>query len=111
MTKLLIDENLSPKLARQLNDLFPGSESVKDLNLQQADDGVIWRHAQVNGHVIVTKDLDLFQRTLLFGHPPKVIRIELGNCSTTNVETLLRWRVDRIRAFISDEDAACLALR
>ncbi|MGB7160786.1 MAG: DUF5615 family PIN-like protein [Tepidisphaeraceae bacterium] len=111
MTKLLIDENLSPKLARQLSDLFPGSESVRDLNLQQADDVVIWRHAQVNGHVIVTKDVDLYARSLLFGHPPKVIRIELGNCSTTRVETLLRWRADRIRTFIADDDAACLALR
>ncbi len=111
MTKLLIDENLSPKLARQLSDLFPGSESVRDLNLQQADDAVIWRYAQANGHVIISKDVDLYERSALFGHPPKVIRVELGNCSTLRVETLVRWRADTIRAFIADEDAACLALR
>ncbi len=110
MTKLLIDENLSPKLAGQLNDLFPGSESVQDLKLQQADDAYIWRYAQANGHVIITKDLDLYERSALFGHPPKVIRIELGNCSTRRVETLVRWRADKIRAFIADEDAACLSL-
>ncbi len=111
MTKLLIDENLSPKLARQLSDLFPGSQPVRDLKLQHAADAVIWRHAQLNGHVIITKDLDLYERSLLFGHPPKVIRIELGNCSTMRVETLIRWRADKIQAFITDDAAACLVLR
>jgi len=53
----------------------------------------------------------LYERSLLFGHPPKVIRIELGNCSTMRVETLVRWRAEKVQAFITDEDAACLALR
>jgi predicted nuclease of predicted toxin-antitoxin system len=47
--KLLFDQNLSFKLCRQLEDLFPGSSQVNLLGLGTADDRAIWRHAGVNG--------------------------------------------------------------
>jgi hypothetical protein len=44
--KLLFDENLSPKLARLLVDLFPDSVHVRDVGLKAADDSEVWKHAQ-----------------------------------------------------------------
>lgn len=41
--KLLFDQNLSFKLARQLNDLFPDSSQVRLLGLDRADDKAIWK--------------------------------------------------------------------
>jgi predicted nuclease of predicted toxin-antitoxin system len=111
VTRLLIDENISFKLARRLEDLFPGSQAVREVGLKGADDALVWEHARQHGHVILTKDLDLYERTLLLGHPPKIIRVEIGNCSTTQVETLVRWRATAILAFIADDGASCLALR
>lgn len=109
--KLLIDENLSPKLTTRLADLFPGTIHVRDVGLKAADDAAIWEHARGVDAIILTKDEDLHARALLLGHPPKVIRICLGNCSTGQIESLLRWRLKDITAFIQDEDAACLELR
>ena len=37
--KLLFDQNLSPKLANGLGDLFPGSRHVQSVGLDCADDG------------------------------------------------------------------------
>ncbi len=56
--KIVSDENLSFKLCRQLNDLFPGSRQVRLLGLDGADDRAIWDYARANGFVLVTLDAD-----------------------------------------------------
>ena len=72
--KLLFDENLAPRLARDVADVFPGSAPVRDLGLQAADDEAVWaRAAAADGLVVVTKDDDFRQRSFLRGHPPKVV--------------------------------------
>jgi predicted nuclease of predicted toxin-antitoxin system len=53
----MFDANLSPKLVRQLEDLFPGSVHLFDLPLaRDASDSVIWTYAKGNGLDIVTAD-------------------------------------------------------
>ena len=108
--KLLFDQNLSSRLVQGLSDLFEDSAHVRDLALQAADDDVIWNFAAMNEFVIVSKDADFHQRSFLFGHPPKVIWIRLGNCSTSEIEDLLRLRHKEIVAFNSDPAAAFLTL-
>jgi len=54
--KLLFDENLSPKLVRLLDDLFPESVHVRDVGLNAADDLVVWKYAQDNSLIICSKD-------------------------------------------------------
>ena len=71
--KLLLDENLSPKIARRLQDLFPGSTHVHECGLGASDDEIIWKYAKENGYVIVSKDSDFQNRALLRGAPPKVV--------------------------------------
>lgn len=88
--KLLFDENLSPRLASSLADLFPASTHVRDVGLRAADDPAVWEHARLNGFLIVSKDADMHDLSLLFGNPPKVIWLRMGNCSTAQVENLLR---------------------
>ena len=60
--------------------------------------------------LIASKDTDFQQRALLFGHPPKVIWIRLGNCSTASVAALLKSRLADITAFDADPAASFLAL-
>ena len=40
--KLLFDQNLSPRLATRLHDLFPDSSHVFWVNLDQAEDAEVW---------------------------------------------------------------------
>ena len=108
--KLLFDENLSHKLADYLSDLFPNSTHVRNVGLKSSDDPEVWKFAVDNDFIIVSKDADMHDRSLLFGFPPKVIWIRLGNCSTQDVEKLVRAEIDLILKVIDDEYASFLAL-
>jgi predicted nuclease of predicted toxin-antitoxin system len=59
--KLLFDENLSFKLCRQLDDLFPDSSQVRLVGLERADDRAIWNYAKANGFAVVTLDADFWR--------------------------------------------------
>ena len=108
--KLLFDENLSPKLVQLLSDLFPDSVHVRDVGLNRADDAVVWEYAQKNSLTICSKDSDMHQRSFVLGYPPKVVWVRLGNCSTTEVEQLLRKHFKAIEAFVADNYASFLVL-
>ena len=109
--KLLFDENLSPSLVADLGTEFPDSLHVRDIGLERAMDEAVWGYAKDNGFVIVSKDSDFHQLSFLFGHPPKVIWIQRGNCSTAAVVSLLRERLSDILKFGQEEDGTFLALR
>ena len=108
--KLLFDQNLSRKLPRQLADIYPGSQHGFELNLAEADDDVIWEFAKENGFAIVSKDADFQQRSLLFGSPPKFIWLRVGNCSTKDLESLLRRSSPIIHTFLIDAQESHLIL-
>jgi predicted nuclease of predicted toxin-antitoxin system len=108
--KLLFDENLSPKLPSRLNDLFPNSLHVRDMGMKATIDPIVWDYAKDNNLMIVSKDSDMHDLSLVFGNPPKVIWLRLGNCSTSQVEDLLRREFNAIELFYEDENLSLLAL-
>ena len=108
--RLLLDQNLSPRLLTVLGDLYPGSTHVREVGLQAADDDTVWRYAAQHGFAIVSKDADFHERSFLLGHPPKVIWIRRGNCSTDEVAALLRRHHGEMVAFERDVEGAFLAL-
>jgi predicted nuclease of predicted toxin-antitoxin system len=108
--KLLLDENLSDQIIHRIVDLYPDSEHVKTLGLINTDDAVIWEYAKVNGFVIVSKDSDFHQRSLLYGHPPKFIYLRVGNCPTSKITQILRNNLDTIIQFESSETESLLVL-
>lgn len=108
--KLLFDENLSHKLVRSLADLFHDSVHVRDVGLKAADDPVVWEYARDNDLMIVSKDSDMRQRSFVFGYPPKVVWVRLGNCSTSDIEKLLRRNFAAVKAFYEDDYASFLSL-
>ncbi len=56
--KLLFDHNLSPALVNCLQDLYPNSNHVYHLGLDQISDIEVWEYAQQEDFLIVTKDSD-----------------------------------------------------
>ena len=108
--KLLFDENLSPRLAGALADIYPDSAHVHQCGLGSTDDAQIWQYAKDNGFTIVSKDSDFQHRALLLGHPPKVVWLRLGNCSTASVAALLCARQADLLAFEADPIASFLVL-
>jgi predicted nuclease of predicted toxin-antitoxin system len=108
--KLLFDENLSPKLTSRLSDLFPGSLHVRDVGMKATIDPIVWDYAKDNNLMIASKDSDMHDLSLVFGSPPKVIWLRLGNCSTLQVENLLRRKFNTIKLFYEDENLSLLCL-
>ena len=108
--KLLFDENLSPDLVQALTADYPGSAHVRDLDLKSATDQAVWDRARSGGYTVVSKDSDFRQMSFLFGAPPKVVWIRLGNCSTTEILALLRNRRAALQSFWKDSEAAFLVL-
>ncbi|WOD40638.1 DUF5615 family PIN-like protein [Nodosilinea sp. E11] len=108
--KLLFDENLSPKLSSRLSDLFPNSLHVRDVDMKATIDPIVWDFAKDNNLMIVSKDADMHDLSLVLGNPPKVIWLRLGNCSTRQVENVLRRDFDAIKLFYEDESLSLLAL-
>jgi predicted nuclease of predicted toxin-antitoxin system len=108
--RLLLDQNLSPRLIPALADLYPGSLHVREVELASADDAAVWRYALEQGLTIVSKDADFHERSFVLGQPPKVVWIRRGNCSTEEVLTLLRSEVQAVLGFETDPEATFLAL-
>lgn len=55
--------------------------------------------------MIVSKDSDSHQMSVLEGPPPKVVWVRLGNCSVDDVEAILRAHADDRERFGEGEDA------
>jgi predicted nuclease of predicted toxin-antitoxin system len=108
--KLLLDHNLSFRLVPTLASLYPGSMHVRDLGLTTATDEVIWSYARQRGLVIVSKDSDFYHRSMVLGHPPKVVWLRVGNCTTATIQVLLQTRHADLLTFEHDLVASFLAL-
>lgn len=83
--KLLLDQNLSRKLVNEIETIYPDSCHLTSILPENSSDRDIWKYAMENGFAIVTKDDDFEQRSILLGHPPKVIWLRLGNCKSEDV--------------------------
>lgn len=108
--KLLLDENISDRIIPQIADIYPNSTHVKLLRLTQSDDLLIWEYAKAHDFVIVSKDSDFHQRSLVYGHPPKFIYLRVGNCSTAKIVQILRENYTTISIFANAEQESILVL-
>jgi predicted nuclease of predicted toxin-antitoxin system len=108
--RVLLDEQLSEVLLRQLQDLCPDALHVRQLDLGGAADEVVWKRATELGCMLVTKDEDFHRLSVLRGAPPKVVWLRIGNCTTDDVEVLLRMHWPRLLEFADDPVSALLEL-
>jgi len=110
LVKLLFDQNLSHKLVALLSDAFPGSQHVRLLGMARASDEVVWDYAAAHGFVLVSKDEDFHQMSFLMGPPPQVVWVQLGNCTTSEVEQCLRRNRSAIESFEAEKQGAFLVI-
>jgi len=75
-----------------------------------ADDLTVWEHAKENGFVVVTRDADFADLSVLRGFPPKVVWIRRGNCSTDQIEKILRYHQSEIEDLTTDSTSGILTL-
>ena len=109
--KFLLDENLSYRILPKILDLYPNSAHVKEFDLIESDDGDIWDYAILNDYVILSKDSDFHQRSILDAPPPKLVFLRVGNCSTGTIVNLLRSKHEVIEIFAKMDSKSILVLQ
>lgn len=108
--KLPFDQNLSLKLVRSLEDIFPNSNHVFLLGLDEAEDTQVWEYAKENDFTLVTKDADFGDLSILRGFPPKIIWIRRGNCKTSDIEAILRQKFEAIHEVETETQIGLITL-
>lgn len=108
--KLLLDQNISRKLLKDLQTTFSGSEHVFNLNLQSATDKEIWEYARDHKFTIITQDSDFNERGVIYGYPPKIIWLRTGNVSTSHLRQVFKQHTQEIRIFGQDKTLGCLQI-
>ncbi len=78
--------------------------------MDESEDTEIWQYAKQNDFVLVTRDADFGDLSVLRGFPPNVIWIRRGNCSTKDIEGMLRENYDAIASLGQDEFTGMIPL-
>ena len=89
-------------MLQQLNEHYPGSSQVALLKMDKSEDIKIWEYAKRYGFVIVTKDSDFQELSVLKGDPPKVIWLKCGNKPKHYIVNLLIQNKARIDELIQN---------
>lgn len=108
--KLLLDENLSRRLVPFLQHDYPDSSQVVLLGMESASDKEVWQKAKDDGCVIVTRDADFQELSLVWGQPPKVIRLKTLNQSRSATLKVLLENRDVIIESLVERDLASVEI-
>ena len=110
----LLDENISFKVAKLIEEVYSNVVHVRDVQLINASDFLIWDYARANNLSIVTYDNDFLNISLLKGSPPKIILLKSGNRTTKQIAMLLISHKEIINEFLTESvltSVACLEIR
>lgn len=108
--KLLLDENISRRVVPFIQDLYPESTQVALVGLENTGDKLIRQYAIDNGFVIVTKDADYYDMTVLYWQPPKLIWLKMGNQSKAATIKTLQDNHHAIEQALIVHDKACIEI-
>ena len=103
ISPLLFDQNISFRIIKEISSHFPGSKQVREVGLEGKLDREVWNYAKSNGFTLVSFDSDFADLSLLFGFPPKVIWLRLGNSSTNRITAVLTQKKEEIQIFLKNE--------
>jgi len=107
---ILLDQNISFRVAKLLSNDFENIKQVKELDLVDASDWEIHDYALKNGFTIVTFDSDFIDLANLKGAPPKIIWLRFGNSSNLNIANKLISNLTEINEFILNSELAFLEI-
>lgn len=107
--KLLLGENLSRRLVPFLQEAYPGTTQVVLTGLETSTDRALWDFARTQGYVLVTKDADFEELSILEGAPPYVIWLRGNNPDKSATLKLLLENCLHIESAIANA-IACVEL-
>ena len=108
--KLLLDENLSRRLVPFLQHAFPGTSQVVLLGMESASDKAISPRAKEDDYVVVTRDVDFQELSLVWGTPPQIVRLRTPNSTRAAVLKMLLENHEAIISALEVDRRACIEL-
>jgi predicted nuclease of predicted toxin-antitoxin system len=103
---LWIDAQLSPYIALWVNENFPElrAQSLRSLNLRDANDYGIFQQARKAGVTLMSKDQDFVKLIELYGTPPKLLWITCGNTSNVRLCEILATSLKEAIALLNNNE-------
>ena len=101
-----VDAQLPPQLANWLKQIFNvEAYALRDLNLRDAEDELIFQQARQQGIVIISKDSDFVEMVLRLGMPPQLLWITCGNVTNRRLQSLLMQVFPRAQQLLAAGEA------
>jgi len=104
--KLLLDQNISYRLVRDLKFIVSELDHVKFVGLEDAEDYEIWEYAKHNGCAIITFDADFYEIQTIRGYPPKIVWLRFGNTTRREFMDFFTRNIEKIREFCDADESA-----
>ena len=101
--RLLLDENVSWRLAAYLKPHCETVLHVRDLNLDNSPDTHIWRYARQQGFDLITKDEDFVRLVVAEGFPPRVVAVQNAQVPVRQLADFLLARLPQLRQFLGEQ--------
>ena len=101
--RLLLDENISWRLAAHLRPHCAAVLHVRDIDLDNSPDTSIWRYARKYGFDVLTKDEDFLRLVLADGFPPRVIAVQNAQIPVAKLAAFLLARLPQICEFLGPQ--------
>ncbi|NOQ36056.1 MAG: hypothetical protein GQ569_09195 [Methylococcaceae bacterium] len=107
---MLFDNNLSHKLVARLIDIFPDSSHVMFEDMDESEDDEIWSFSMEQNFTIITKDADYNEMNFLYGFPPKIVWVRVGNCKLADMERIIRRNSIAINEFFHNKELGVIEI-
>lgn len=101
--RLLLDENISWRLAAYLRPHCAAVVHVRDLGLDNSPDTSIWRYARQHGYDVLTKDEDFLRLVVTEGFPPRVVAVQNAQVPVAKLAEYLLARLPQLQEFLTAE--------
>jgi predicted nuclease of predicted toxin-antitoxin system len=107
---LLFDQNISFRIKKTISNQFPDSFHISDISKEIKSDKEIWDIAKQKNLAIVTFDIDFYDFSIVWGHPPKIILVRSQNQTTQFISELLYSFEGHIKTFLMEQNTSCLEI-
>ena len=101
--RLLLDENISWRLAAYLRPHCTALLHVRDIQLDNSPDTSIWRYARQHGYDVLTKDEDFLRLVLAEGFPPRVVAVQNAQVPVKELAAFLLARLPQLASFSGEQ--------
>jgi len=101
-----VDAQLPPQLADWISWTYKvEAYSLRDLNLRDAEDEIIFQKARQPNLVLISKDSDFVEMVLRFGTPPQLLWVTCGNVTNQCLQQIFTKIFPKAQALLASGEA------